>query len=40
MSANLELTWKEESRSIGILEEIDDEFKYRALIMLNFSFVG
>jgi hypothetical protein len=40
MSGKLELSWKEDSRSIGILEEVEDETKYRPLIMLNFLFIG
>ena len=40
MNRKVELTWTDDSRSIGIQEDIDDEVKYRALIMLNFKFLG
>ena len=40
MSGKLELDWKEDSRSIGILEETDDVHKYKPLIMLNFELMG
>ena len=41
MSGRLELTWNEDPRSIGILvEESEEEIKYKPLIMLNFKFLG
>ena len=40
MSAKLELVWTEDNRSIGILEENDEETNYKPLIMLNFKFLG
>ena len=40
MSGKLELSWTEDARSIGILEEVDDVVKYRPLIMFNFQFLG
>lgn len=40
MSAKLELVWTEDNRSIGILEESDDDTSYKPLIMLNFKFHG
>ena len=41
MAGKLELSWKEDPRSIGILvKETDDDIKYKPLIMLNFEFFG
>ena len=40
MSGKVELSWKEDARSIGILEEVDDVIKYRPLIMFNFQLLG
>ena len=41
MSGRLELTWNEDPRSIGILvEEGEDDIKYKPLIMLNFKIQG
>ena len=40
MAGKLELNWKEDARSIGILVEENDELKYKPLIMLNFEFLG
>ena len=35
----VELNWNHDNRSIGILEESDDE-SYKPLIMFNFKFLG
>ena len=40
MSGKIELDWKEDARSIGIMEETDDVQKYKPLIMLNFELMG
>ena len=42
MSYNVELDWKEDNRSIGVIEENEDgtNFRYKPLIMLNFSLLG
>lgn len=40
MTGKIELVWKEDLRSIGILEENEEGFKYKPLIMLNFKFLG
>ena len=40
MSAKLMLVWTEDNRSIGIIEESDEEEKYRPLIMFNFKCLG
>ena len=37
MAGKLELAWREDARSIDILEDIDDVHKYKPLIMLNFE---
>jgi hypothetical protein len=40
MTGKLELSWNEDPRSIGIMEEVDEDIKFRPLIMLNFKFRG
>ena len=40
MSAKLMLVWTEDNRSIGIIEENDEQENYRPLIMFNFKFLG
>jgi hypothetical protein len=34
------LVWTEDNRSIGIIEDNDENEKYRPLIMFNFKFLG
>jgi hypothetical protein len=40
MGSKIELVWKEDDRTIGIMEDNDEIVRYKPLIMLNFELLG
>ena len=40
MGSKIELVWKEDDRTIGLMEETDEMARYKPLIMLNFELLG